>query len=164
MVSFLGKTVALNKPSIEESLPTSLLTNSELQDVSIREFKKKKLLYVIPSIDTNVCLSSSQKLNRELKSIPSVMLYLVSADLPFALKRIIKDQNLDKVRGFSTMRSSFGRDFGLEIKTGPLKGLLTRALFVLDDDNNIIYTELVEEITKEPDYAKALKVLRDLIK
>ena len=116
------------------------------------------MLNVFPSVDTAVCATSVRKFN-EIVSKQGVTVLCVSEDLPFALKRFCGAENLDKVVAPSAFRSSFGKDYGVEFKTGPLAGLASRAVVVLDENNQVLYTEQVPEIGQEPNYEAALAKL-----
>jgi thiol peroxidase len=134
------------------------LLKQDLSRVSLKDFPGKKVLNIFPSIDTAVCATSVRKFN-ELAAKRGVTVLCVSEDLPFALKRFCGAEGLDKVVPLSAFRSSFGSDYGLEIKTGPLAGLCSRAIVVLDENDNVIYTEQVPEIGQEPKYDAALAKL-----
>jgi thiol peroxidase len=134
------------------------LLKQDLSRVSLKDFPGKKVLNIFPSIDTAVCATSVRKFN-ELASKRGVTVLCISEDLPFALKRFCGAEGLDKVVPLSAFRSSFGKDYGLEIQTGPLAGLCSRAIVVLDENNNVLYTEQVPEIGQEPNYEGALSKL-----
>jgi len=135
------------------------LTDKDLNDVTLADFKgRKKLLNIVPSLDTPVCATSTKRFNTEAGDGKVVL--IISADLPFAMGRFCAAENTDKVVTLSMMRSkNFARDYGVLIQDGPLAGITARAVVVLDEDNKVIYTEMVPEIAQEPDYAKALAAL-----
>lgn len=134
------------------------LLKQDLSRVSLKDFAGPKVLNIFPSIDTAVCAASVRKFN-EAASKRGVTVLCISEDLPFALKRFCGAEGLDKVEPLSAFRSSFGKDYGVEIKTGPLAGLCSRAVVVLDGDNTVLYTEQVPEIGQEPNYDAALAKL-----
>jgi thiol peroxidase len=145
-------------PKIGSKLPDFTLIKQDLSRVSLKDFPGKKVLNIFPSIDTPVCATSARKFN-EAASKRGLTVLCVSEDLPFALKRFCAAENLDKVTALSAFRSSFGKDYGVEIKTGPLAGLTSRAIVVVDDDNTVVHTEQVPEIGQEPNYDAALSKL-----
>lgn len=148
-------------PSVGSNAPDFKLTTAELNDVSLKDFVgKKKLLNIVPSLDTGVCADSTRRFNKEADSHGNAVILVVSADLPFAQSRFCGDANTDKVTTLSMMRSkSFAKDYGVLIQDGPLAGVCARAVVVIDEDDKVIYTELVPEIKQEPDYEAALKAL-----
>jgi thiol peroxidase len=145
-------------PTVGAKVPDFSLVKQDLSRVSLKDFPGKKVLNIFPSVDTAVCATSVRKFN-EIVSKRGVQVLCVSEDLPFALKRFCGAENLDKVVTLSAFRSTFGKDYGLEIQTGPLAGLASRAVIVLDEDNKVLYTEQVPEIGQEPNYEAALAKL-----
>lgn len=160
---FKGKTVKVHGslPKVGEKAPDFHLVDQDLSDRSLADFRgKRKLIAVAPSLDTSVCLASAKKFNEMAKNNPSIMILFVSADLPFAQKRICGLEKLDNIKTLSMMRDKeFGMEYGLLIEEGPLKGLLARAVLILDENDTITYLKQVTEITEEPDYEEALKAL-----
>jgi thiol peroxidase len=145
-------------PKLGDKAPEFSLLKQDLSRVSLKEFAGKKVLNIFPSIDTGVCATSVRKFN-EIASKKGVQVLCISEDLPFALKRFCGAENLDKVVTLSAFRSTFSKDYGLEIKTGPLAGLASRSVLVLDEDNKVVYSEQVPEIGQEPNYEAALAKL-----
>jgi len=145
-------------PKVGSQAPDFILTDKNLQDHSLKEFLgKRKILSIAPSIDTDVCALSAKKFNEAAKKHPQIVILFISADLPFAQKRLCTQDNLESIFTLSMLRSKdFGLDYGVLIADGPLAGLCARSCLVLDENNKVIYTELVQEITNEPDYQKAL--------
>jgi thiol peroxidase len=141
--------------------PFAHLIDSNLKDYSLSDFHgKKKILSIVPSLDTAVCSLSAKKFNEAIKEHPEVQVLVISADLPFAQKRICMQENLMNIKTLSLMRSKeFAQSYGVLIIDGALAGLCARAVIVLDEHDNVIYTELVHEITNEPNYDKALQSL-----
>lgn len=141
--------------------PDFKLVNKDLKDVSLADFKgKKKLLNIVPSLDTPVCALSTRKFNEHAKTHQDTVILIISADLPFAQGRFCGNEHLDNVVPLSMMRGQkFGDDYGVMIQDGPLAGVTARAVVVLDADNKVVYSEMVPEIAHEPDYEQALKAL-----
>lgn len=153
--------VAGRFPQQGDSAPAFSLVGADLADVTLDNFAgKRKVLNIVPSLDTPTCQTSTRKFNAEAGALTSTVVLVVSADLPFAMKRFCETEGLTNVVNLSTMRGrAFLRDYGVEIADGPLAGLATRAVVVLDENNKVIHSELVSEIKNEPDYAAALAVL-----
>jgi len=141
--------------------PDFTLTNGELKNVSLADFKgKKKLLNIVPSLDTPVCATSTKKFNEYARDHDDTVMLVVSADLPFAQQRFCGNENLKNVVPLSMFRDKqFAENYGVLIEDGPLAGLAARAVVVLDDQDNVQHTELVPEIGEEPNYDSALKAL-----
>ena len=148
-------------PSVGQDAPDFSLTTSALADVSLKEYEgKKKVISIVPSLDTPVCATSTQKFNQEVASKADVALLVVSGDLPFAAGRFCETNSTGKVVTLSTMRNQdFAESYGVLMADGPLAGLTARAVIVLGENNTILHAELVPEIAQEPDYAAALAVL-----
>jgi thioredoxin-dependent peroxiredoxin len=145
-------------PQVGSKVKDFSLLKQDLSRISLKDIPGKKVLNIFPSIDTAVCATSTRKFN-EAAGKAGITVLCISEDLPFALKRFCGAENLDKVTALSAFKSSFGSDYGLEIKTGPLAGLLSRAVIVLDENNKVLYTEQVPEIAQEPNYDAALAKL-----
>ena len=115
---------------------------------------------IFPSIDTNVCATSVRNFNEKATGLKNTVVLCISRDLPFAQKRFVDDEELENVINLSDFKErNFGKDYGLEIIDGPLEGLLSRVVIVLDENSKILHTEQVKEIGEEPDYLEALKPL-----
>lgn len=138
------------------------LTNRDLADLSLADFAgKRKILNIVPSLDTDVCAQSARKFNAEAGSLDNTMVLVISADLPFAQKRFCSTEGLDNVVTLSTLRSGdFMQNYGVKIAEGALAGVTARAVVVLDEHDKVIHAQLVSEITNEPDYEAALAVLK----
>jgi len=149
-------------PATGAKAPDFVLTKADLSDVSLKDFAgKKKILNIVPSLDTGVCATSARKFDHEVAALPDTVLLTVSNDLPFAMARFCKAEGLDNVVSLSQMRDrKFGSQWGVTITTGPLAGILSRAVVVLDSTDTVVYTEQVPEIAQEPDYAKALAAVK----
>ena len=148
-------------PAVGRDAPDFKLVTSSLADVTLADYAgKKKLLNIVPSLDTDVCATSTRKFNASFANRDDAVALLISADLPFASGRFCSTEGLKNVVSLSMMRSKgFGKDYGVLISDGPLAGLLARAVVVLDANNRVLYTQLVPEIVQEPDYDAALKAL-----
>ncbi len=149
-------------PAIGTQASDFQLVDADLNNVSLADFKgKKKLLNIVPSLDTPVCAISTQKFNQYATEHDNVAILVISADLPFAQSRFCSAENTDNVRTLSMMRSrDFAKNYGVLIVDGPLQGICARAVVVLDENNQVIHTELVPEIAQEPDYQQALQALK----
>lgn len=148
-------------PRVGAKAPDFKLTTKDLKDVSLADYKgKKKLLNIVPSLDTPVCALSTKKFNDHAKAHKDTVILIVSADLPFAMGRFCGVEHLDNVVPLSLMRDKkFAQDYGVLMQDGPLAGITARAVVVLDANDKVVYTEMVPEIANEPDYEKALKAL-----
>ena len=148
-------------PEIGVVAPDFTLVNANLENITLATFSaKKKLLYIVPSLDTPVCALSTKKFNDYAKEHDDVVFLIVTSDLPFAMSRFCGAEKLEHVTPLSVMRSrDFSRDYGVLIEDGPLAGIAARAVVVLDQDNSVVYTEMVGEIADEPDYDAALQAL-----
>lgn len=149
-------------PKIGSKVPEFLLTKTDLTDVGLHDFIGKRIVFnIFPSIDTSVCAASVRRFNKEAASLSETVVLCVSQDLPYAHARFCGAEGLENVVSLSAFRSkSFGANFGLTIVDGALAGLFSRAVIVAGADGKVIYTEQVPEIAREPDYAKALAVLK----
>jgi thiol peroxidase len=148
-------------PAIGSTAPDFQLTKNDLSDVSLADFAgKKKLISIVPSLDTPVCANSTRIFNQHAKAHPESVILVVSTDLPFAQGRFCSGENLDNVISLSLMRShDFAKDYGMLIVDGPLAGVTGRAVVVLDENNQVIFSQLIPEIAQEPDYQSALAAL-----
>lgn len=144
--------------------PEFSLTAGDLSMKNLKDFQgKNKVLNIFPSLDTGVCAASVRRFNTEVSNLEDTVVLCVSADLPFAHSRFCEIEGLKNVVPLSVFRSpDFGRNYGVVMTSGPLAGLLARAVVVLDSSDLVIYTELVPEIGQEPDYDAALEVLSSL--
>lgn len=148
-------------PKPGETAPAFTLTNSGLEEVTLDNWTgQRKILNIIPSIDTGVCAASTRKFNEKASGLDNTVVLVVSADLPFAAARFCGAEGLQDVVTLSSFRNySFQQDYGVAIQSGPLAGLCARAVVVLDENNKVIHSQLVDEIKNEPDYDAALKAL-----
>lgn len=144
--------------------PDFSLTATDLSEKEFKDFAGRiKVLNIFPSIDTGVCAASVRRFNSEASKLKNTVVLCISADLPFAHSRFCEIEGLKDVVPLSVFRSpDFGRDYGVTMTTGPLAGLLARAVVILDKSGLVVYTQLVPEIGEEPDYEAALEVLKTL--
>ncbi len=149
-------------PAVGSKAPDFKLTKTDLSDVSLKDFAGKKIiLNIFPSIDTGVCATSVRKFNTEAAGLPNTVVVGVSKDLPFAHKRFCGAENITGVVTTSDLREgSFGKAYGVTMSEGPLAGLFSRSIVVLDETGTVKYVEQVPEITQEPDYAKAIAAVK----
>lgn len=148
-------------PLIGVQAPDFTLVKADLSEVALSDLKGKRVvLNVFPSIDTGICAMSARAFNERLANLENVEVLCVSKDLPFALGRFCAAEGLERVMPVSAFRSTdIDTAYGLVITDGPLKGLLSRAVIVIDEAGKIIYTEQVPEIKQEPNYEAAIAVL-----
>jgi len=151
---------AADLPAVGSQAPDFVLTGAGLADLSLADFKGSKLvLNIFPSVDTPTCATSVRKFNQQLSELQNTKVLCVSADLPFAQARFCGAEGLEAVSNGSSFRSSFGQDYGVVFVDGPLKGLLSRAVVVINETGTVVYTQQVAETADEPDYAAALAAL-----
>jgi thiol peroxidase len=150
-----------NLPAVGKIAPDFKLVNRDLQDMTLADFAgKRKILNIVPSLDTSVCATSTRKFNEKASALNNAVVLVISADLPFAMKRFCETEGIKNVISLSMMRShDFAKDYGVLIQDGPLAGIAARAVVVLDEKNKVLHTQLVPEIATEPDYEKALQSL-----
>ncbi|MBK8338001.1 MAG: thiol peroxidase [Sterolibacteriaceae bacterium] len=149
-------------PKPGAAAPGFTLVGTDLANVSLKDFAgKRKVLNIVPSLDTPVCQTSTRKFNESAGSIANTVVLVIAADLPFAMKRFCETEGLKNVISLSTMRGrEFMANYGVEIIDGPLAGVTARAVVVLDESDKVIHAELVPEIKDEPNYDAALKALK----
>lgn len=149
-------------PKKGDQAPDFILTKTDLSDVTLKDFEgKRKILNIVPSLDTGVCAKSTVRFNEEVKKYEDLVVLTISCDLPFASSRFCKTNNVDQVVTLSELRSrAFGENYGCRITSGLLTGLLSRCLIVLDRQNRVLWSQQVPEIAQEPDYEGALLALR----
>ncbi len=148
-------------PAVGSNAPDFRLTNKDLADVGLDDFAgKRKILSIVPSLDTGVCAESTRKFNQLVAERDDVVVLVISADLPFAMTRFCGAEGTDRVHTLSMMRSkNFAKDYGVLLQDGPLAGITARAVVTLDADNRVLHAELVPEIGQEPDYDAAFAAL-----
>lgn len=162
-ITHKGKSITTygHLPEKGERAPHFELLKSDLSIATLQDFRGKRVIMnIFPSIDTNVCATSVGNFNEKVAELDNVVVLNISRDLPFAQERFIKDNEIHNVINLSDFRErNFGKDYGLEMIDGPLEGLLSRVVIVLDENGKILYTEQVKDIGNEPDYLEALKTL-----
>ena len=153
--------VAGTLPAKGQAAPAMTLTNTELQDVTLDTYAgKRKVLNIIPSVDTPTCAISTRHFNELASNLADTVVLVVSADLPFAAKRFCGAEGLDNVETLSTFRhGEFLEAWGVALCNNSMEGLCARAVVVLDVDNRVLHSELVSELKNEPDYEAALAAL-----
>ncbi|MCM1502892.1 MAG: thiol peroxidase [Bacteroidales bacterium] len=163
-VTFMGSPVELcgELPKTGEIAPDFGGVKGDLTTAHLSDFKGKKVvLNIFPSLDTEVCAASVRKFNQMASSLENTVVLCLSKDLPFAQSRFCTVEGLDNVVPLSLFRCNcFAGKYGVEIMDGPLKGLYSRAVVVVDEDGKVVYVQLVPEITDEPDYEAALAALK----
>jgi thiol peroxidase len=149
-------------PAVGSQAPDFHLVDKDLNDLHLNDFAgKKKLLNIVPSLDTGVCATSTKKFNQAAGGHADAVFLTISADLPFAQGRFCESEHIDQVKTLSLMRTrAFAKDYGVLIEDGPLAGITARAVLVLDANGKVVYGELVPEIAQEPDYDAALAALK----
>lgn len=155
-ITLKGTTIhtAGNLPTLHTKVPDFTLVDRDLKDRHLSEFQgKKKILATVPSLDTDVCSLMTKHFNELAKKHPDLMIITISADLPFAQKRFCQKEGVHNILTLSMMRNKdFGKAYGILLVDGPLSGILARAVFLLDEKNHLLYSELVPEIAQEPNY------------
>lgn len=159
-VTFKGNVVETNGdlPAVGSEAPAFTMVGGGLAEKSLGDFSGKKVLTINPSYDTGVCQAAARRFNAAAEA-KGVTVLAISADLPFAQGRFCEAEGLKNVVPLSSFRSTFAKDYGVELVSGPLRGLTARAVLVLDEANRVVYGELVPEITTEPNYEAALDAL-----
>jgi len=148
-------------PSVGSRAPDVSLVNTRLQEVSLANWTgMRKIMNIFVSIDTPVCAKSVLEFDRHGKDLDDVAMLMVSYDLPFAHARFNERHHLEHVVGLSAIRhAGFGENYGVQIIEGPLTGMFSRAVVVLDENNTVVHNEHIEDIATEPDYASAFRAL-----
>lgn len=151
-------------PEINKSAPDFSLTRTDLSDATLKDFLGKTMvLNIFPSIDTPVCAASVRKFNQEASRFDNTVVLCISADLPFAHKRFCEIEGLNDVIPLSIFRSEdFGSNYGVTITDGPLRGLMSRAIVVINKKGNVTYIQQAPEIAEEPNYDEALKAISEI--
>lgn len=141
-----------------------ILTTQELKDLSLKDIEGEKIVFnIFPSIDTDVCAKAVRRFNEEAAKLDNTKVIGVSKDLPFALERFCAAEGIENVIATSELRNQdFGEKYGVRLANGPLAGLLTRCVIILDEFSVIQYVQLVPEITDEPEYDEAIEALKKI--
>jgi len=147
-------------PKVGSKAPSFTLVESDLSETTLADYAGSNLiLNIFPSVDTGVCATSIRTFNQKASDLDNTKVLCVSADLPFAAARFCGAEDIKNVATGSSFRGSFGTDYGVSFSDGPLAGLLSRSIVVIDQQGTVIYTEQVAETTEEPDYSAATAVL-----
>jgi thiol peroxidase len=161
-VTLQGNTVNTvgNLPKVGTKAPSFTLVETDLSETTLADYAGSKLiLNIFPSVDTGVCATSIRTFNQKASDLDNTKVLCVSADLPFAAARFCGAENIENVATGSSFRGSFGTDYGVCFSDGPLAGLLSRSIVVINEQGTVIYTEQIAETTEEPDYAAAIAAL-----
>jgi thiol peroxidase len=162
-IKYLGGTYRTYSelPAVGSRAPDFSLVNTELQDVTLANFMdKRKVFNIFVSIDRPICGKSCIEFDRLAEQHEDIAMLMVSYDLPFAHRRFAELHELENVVGLSAIRhAGFGENYGVQIVDGPLAGMFSRAIVVLDENNTVVHHEHIEDITNEPNYGAALKAL-----
>jgi thiol peroxidase len=161
-ITFQGKPLHTSGelPAVGSDAPAFSLASRQLVDVTLATYAgKRKVLNIVPSLDTPTCAASTRKFNQKAAHLDNTVVLAISADLPFAQSRFCETEGLKDVIPLSTFRSSFSDDYGVTITDTLLHGLTARAVIIIDEHDKVIYTQLVSEIVNEPDYESALAAL-----
>ncbi|MCF7912149.1 MAG: thiol peroxidase [Candidatus Cloacimonetes bacterium] len=150
-------------PEMGSTAPDFKLTRNDLSDAALAAYKGSRIvLNIFPSLDTGVCAASVRRFNAIAEKLPDTFVLCISADLPFAQARFCGAEGLQNVETLSVYRSAeFGREYGVQIVDGPMRGLLARAVLVIEADGSVGYRQLVPEIVEEPDYEAVLEHLHN---
>lgn len=162
-ITFQEKSVqtCADLPTVGSIAPNFSLANIELENVTLENYAgKRKILNIVPSLDTPTCAASARKFNQKAASLENTVVLVVSADLPFAQCRFCEIEGLHDVTALSSFRSSFATDYGVKIIDSALAGLTARAIVIIDEHNKIVYTQLVPELAHEPDYESVFAALK----
>lgn len=148
-------------PEVGQAAPAFTLVDKDLKDLTLKDFAgKRKVLNIVPSLDTAVCATSTRKFNEAASKLENTVVLVISADLPFAMSRFCVSEGLENVMSLSLMRGrDFMRNYGVKIADTALAGVTARAVLVLDESDHVLHAELVSDITHEPNYEAALATL-----
>ncbi|MCK7598517.1 thiol peroxidase [Microbulbifer sp. CAU 1566] len=147
-------------PAVGSAAPAFTLVQGDLSELTLSDLAGKRVvLNIFPSVDTPTCATSVRTFNEKVASLENTVVVCVSADLPFAMTRFCGAEGIENVKLGSAFRASFGDDYGVAFETGPLKGLLSRAVVVIGEDGKVVYTEQVAETADEPSYEGAMAAL-----
>ena len=145
-------------PAVGSDAPDFRLVTAELEDVGLSAYQgKSKVLNIVPSLDTRTCALSARRFNEKAGSLPNAVVLVISADLPFAMRRFCTTEGLQNVVPLSMMRGrAFAKAYGMLIADGPMEGIAARAVVVIDGQDKVVYREFVPDLGQEPDYDAAL--------
>lgn len=164
-VTLLGNSINTigNLPEIGTQAPNFKLAKTDLSEVTLNDYNGLKLiLNIFHSVDTGTCAKSVRQFNQEASNLENTKVLCISKDLPFAQERFCGTEGIENVEMLSDFRNGqFGKDYNLEFANGPVKGLLSRCIIVINEKGKIIYSEQVQEVTEEPDYKATLEAIND---
>jgi thiol peroxidase len=148
-------------PAVGQAAPDFRLVRGDLSEATLSDYSgKRKIINIVPSLDTPVCANQARRFNEASAGLDNTVVLVVSGDLPFAQGRFCTTEGIEGLETLSTFRSgSFGSDWGIGLVDGPLAGLNARAVVVTDENDRVVHSQLVPEITEEPDYEAALAAL-----
>ncbi len=164
-ITFQGKPLNTSGelPAIGSNAPNFSLVSGKLKNISLTTYAgKRKLLSIVPSVDTPTCAAATRIFNQKASVLENTVILVISADLPFAQSRFCQLEGLKDVIPLSTFRSNFAQDYGVNIVDTILEGLTSRAIVIIDENEKVIYTEMVAEVAEEPDYESALLALKEV--
>lgn len=164
-ITFQGKPIHTSGdlPAVGSKAPDFKLVSNRLKDETLASYAgKKKVLNIVPSLDTPTCQASTRKFNENASSLDNTVVLVISADLPFAQGRFCEAEGLNNVIPLSIFRSNFAQDYGVELTDSILAGLTARAVVVINEEDKVVYTELVSEIADEPNYEEAWAAVKDI--
>ena len=163
-IAFQGKQLNTSGrlPDLDAEAPDFSLVSGKLKNISLATYAgKRKLLSIVPSLDTPTCAAATRIFNQKASALDNTVVLVISADLPFAQSRFCQQEGLKNVIPLSTFRSNFADDYGVRIVDTILAGLTTRAVVIIDENEKVIYTEMVADVAEEPDYESALLALKE---
>lgn len=147
-------------PTVGTAAPAVALTGADLSDITLDAYQGRRVvLNIFPSIDTEVCATSVRTFNQKAAALDNTTVICASKDLPFALGRFCGAEGIENVVVGSAFRTDFGEAYGVTLLDGPLAGLLARSVVVIDENGTVVHTELVADITDEPNYEAAIAAL-----
>lgn len=148
-------------PKPQSDAPSFALVAKDLTDISLHDYRGKRVvLNIFPSLDTDVCAASVRRFNKEVSEFPNTVVLCVSKDLPFAAARFCVVNGIENVLTASAFRSDFGKNYGVELLDGPLRGLFARAVVIIDEHGKVLATSVCRNIEEEPDYELVEKILK----
>jgi thiol peroxidase len=154
--------IAGDLPAVGSTAPSFTLVGGDLGPVSLIDFAgKRKVINIVPSLDTPVCATQTRRFNEEAANLDNTQVLVISGDLPFAQGRFCTTEGIENLQTLSTFQDTdFGQSYGTRLTEGPLAGLQARAVVVLDENDKVLHSELVPEIAEEPNYDAALAALK----
>ncbi|MGO1383957.1 MAG: thiol peroxidase [Arachnia sp.] len=161
-ITFKGSPVSTHSelPEVGSKAPAFALVGTDLQAIQLSDYAGRRVvLNIFPSLDTGICANSVRTFNEKAAGLENAVVLCISRDLPFAQIRFCGAEGIENVVTASDFRTTLGEDYGVTMINGPMEGLLSRAVLVIDEKGLVTYTQQVPEITTEPDYDAALAAL-----